>query len=415
MKVLLIAAGSTVFGGGERHVADLVRCLPEHGVEVALVCPPGDLGPTSLATVARDAGSVVYTAATDGVPTRSARQAIRRAIASFSPDIVHAHGSRAALHTRLADSRARQRCVVTVHGIHADKAPFMRRTALLSAERFLRPKTAAFITVCESDLRRGTRLGIVDPTRAVVIHNGIELPAAREQERFSEPWALGVRGAPADGAPPGPSQRPLALSIGRLTTPKDYPTLIRAWALVVQRMPEARLAIIGSGELQSSLELLTATLGLGESLTILPPRSDVRPAYRAADAFVLSSRWEGLPYVVLEAMSYSLPVVATRVDGIPEAARDGVEGLLVDPGNPEALAQALVSVLGDQALSRKLGQAGRARVARDFSLDAMVAATVSVYRAVAEDATLTAGSLMGVQSGLMGARETHKAPRRAGQ
>ena len=402
IRVLLVAAANATTGGGERHVADLVRCLPAAGIEVGLACPSGG----DLTTLADGLGLPVYAAEIGGSPTPASQAALRHAIASFAPDIVHAHGSRAALHARLADRLARTRCVYTVHGIHVDKAPLPRRILLTSAERLLRPRTAAFITVCESDLRRGARLRIIDPARATAIHNGIEMPSyplaaetsnprqgsgsnmtevspfrrRRTQVMFDPEPVRALEEPPSFRAEAGAApDAPLVLTVGRLCEPKDHATLLRAWAIVEREIPEARLAIIGTGPLRASLDALSARLGTGPAVRILPPRPDVASAYREADAFVLSSRWEGFPYVVLEAMSHGLPVVATSVDGIPEAVEDGVSGLLAPPQDPAALAEALVTVLRDSALADALGRAARERVAREFSLSAMVAATIAVY------------------------------------
>lgn len=402
LRVLLVAAANATTGGGERHVADLVRCLPAAGIEVGLACPSGG----DLTALAESVALPVYPAEIGGAPTPASQAALRHAIASFAPDIVHAHGSRAALHVRLADRLSRTRCVYTVHGIHVDKAPLPRRILLISAERLLRPRTAAFITVCESDLRRGARLRILDPARATAIHNGIEMPPERASagplnarqgsgpdmtevspfRRRRTQVMFGPEPVQTPEAPPSfrseaaiPADAPCVLTIGRLCEPKDHATLLRAWAIVEREIPAARLAIIGSGPLRASLDALSASLGIGPTVRILPPRPDVAEAYREADAFVLSSRWEGFPYVVLEAMSHGLPVVATSVDGIPEAIEDGVSGLLAPPRDPAALAAALVTVLRDSALADALGRAARERVAREFSLSAMVAATVAVY------------------------------------
>ncbi len=380
MRVLLVAAANRTSGGGERHVADLLRLLPGYGVEAGLVCPPGG----DLPELAVASGVPVYPAPLGGAPTPAALGALRRAIAAFRPDVVHAHGSRAASHTRLADPRAASRCVYTVHGIHVDRAGHaLRRLVLLTAERTLRPRTAAFIAVCESDRARGARLGILDPSRTAVVHNGIALPdvpAPSGTAAFGrEPQALAFReeaGAASDA--------PLVLAVGRLHEQKDHATLLRAWQTVAAQVPAARLAIVGSGPLAGVLEALAGSLGLRETVRFLPPRADLAPAYRAADAFVLPSRWEGLPYVVLEAMAWGLPVIATAVDGIPEAITHAEDGLLVPAQDAGSLAEAILEVLGDPARARSMGAAARETVARRFAVQAMAAATADVYRAVVD-------------------------------
>jgi len=274
-----------------------------------------------------------------------------------------------ATHRCSLSAQARDRVVYTVHGIHVDKAGSrMRQVSLLAAERFFRSRTARFITVCAADREKGANLGILDPTCTSVVHNGIEVPHNTESGLFRAELGL--------------TDEPLVLSVGRFHEQKDQRTLIAAWANVSTAMPDAVLALIGSGELESDLRAQTAELGLGERMRFVAPRPGLGAAYADADLFALSSLWEGFPYVVLEAMAHALPVVSTGVDGIPEAIDDGVSGRLVPPGDPEALAEALTAVLSDRDDACRMGAAGRERVANDFTLDRMVEGVIGAYQQV---------------------------------
>ena len=363
-RVLLVAAGSSTTGGGEKHVADLVRGLPKAGFDVAVVCPGGgDLG-----DLARGLGLPVCNEPIDSGFSPERLRAVRAAIIAAAPDVVHAHGSRAAAFARLADPQARRRVVYTVHGIHVDRAgSAARRIVFTGIERLLRPRTARFITVCHSDTVKGARLGLLTAARAATIHNGIELPqSAAARGRFRA--ELGV----------GPDV-PLVLSVGRFHEQKDQETLLHAWRDVARAHSGAVLAIVGSGDLENQLRAVTAADGTSGSVRLVGPRAALAEAYVDADVFALSSRWEGLPYVILEAMAHGLPVVSTGVDGIPEAVVDGVTGLLVPPRDPVALATALEQLLSDPAQRRRLGEAGRERVTAEFSLEQMVARISDVY------------------------------------
>lgn len=365
LRVLLVAAATSTTGGGEKHVADLLRLLPPRGIEVGLVAPPGG----DLALLAANAGIPFHHAEIAGGLSFAGRSQLASAIGTFQPDVVHAHGSRAAFYARLADPKAARRVVYTLHGIHVDKAGTpLRRWALVRVERLLRRRTARFVTVCDANMRAGERLGILDARRTTTVYNGIDVPGA-PQPRGTFRAELGLS-----------DDTPLALSVGRLTWPKDQATLLRAWALVHDRVPGAVLALVGEGELDAELRALAAELGLAESVRFVAPREGLAPAYADADVFVLSSRWEGLPYVVLEAMSFGLPVVSTRVDGIPEAVVDGTSGLLVPPSAPEALASAIAGVLDDPDTRARMGAAGAAIVAERFGLDRMADELVTVYR-----------------------------------
>lgn len=368
LRVLLVAAATSTTGGGERHVADLVRLLPSRGIELGLVSPPGG----DLAFLAANAGVPFHHAEIAAGLSLKGRSQLAAAIGTFQPDVVHAHGSRAAFYARLADPKAAERVVYTLHGIHIDKAgSALRRRAFLAAERALRSRTARFVTVCDSDKRTGARLGVLTGRLTTTVYNGIEMPSVR-----ATPGAFRAELGLGDGVP-------LALSVGRFHEQKDQATLLRAWALVRERIPDATLALIGAGELARPLHALAADLGLGTSVRFVAPRPDLTSAYLDADLFCLSSSWEGLPYVVLEAMSHGLPVVSTGVDGIPEAVADGESGLLVPPAAPEALADAIARLLGDPGARARMGAAGEEIVRERFGLGRMADELVAVYRQVA--------------------------------
>ncbi len=365
-RVLLVAAATSTAGGGEHHVADLLRRMPGHGFDLSLLCPSGG----DLAVLAESLGVPMVNAPVDSALPIGGIRAVRATVADLQPHVVHAHGSRAAFYARLSDPLAAQRCIYTVHGIHADKAGSpVRRTFALGVERALRSRTALFVCVCESDCEKGSKLRLLEPERAEVVHNGIEMLEPVEAGALRSELGINER-------------VPLVLSVGRFHEQKDQRTLIEAWARVSARFPSAVLALIGSGPLEDKLRDLANERSVAHSLYFVSPRPDLRQAYADANAFVLSSRWEGLPYVVLEAMAHGLPVVSTAVDGIPEAVGDRKTGLLVPPGEPRTLAEALMWAIAEPEKAARLGAAGKARVAADFGLDKMVEKVAALYREV---------------------------------
>lgn len=368
LRVLMVAAANATSGGGEKHVADLLRGLNDRDVELGLVAPPGG----DLSTVAESLGVTTFPANIEAGFSAGRVAAVRRAIDGFAPDIVHAHGSRAAMFARLADSQARKRVVYTVHGIHVDRAGGMlRKNALLVVERYFRSRTARFITVCAADLERGARLGVLDRNRASVVYNGIALPQPAGSPRAFR-MELGVS-----------DETPLVLCVGRFEPQKDHATLIEALGYVRQSHTDAVLALVGSGSLEGQIKAQVASLGLGDAIKFAAPRARIADAYTDADVVALSSRWEGLPYTVIEAMAYGKPVVATCVDGIPEAVEGDVTGLLVKPGDVTALASALGELLADPDRAARMGREGAKQVAERFSMDRMLDELASVYEEVA--------------------------------
>ncbi len=165
------------------------------------------------------------------------------------------------------------------------------------------------------------------------------------------------------------------LSVGRLTEQKNYALLIEALGTLHQEGLDFLLTIVGEGVLRESLEERIQRAGLKERVSLLGHLSHaaVLEQYAQADIFVSTSRWEGSPNVVLEALSYGLPVVATAVGGVPDVVTDGVEGVLVPSEDTAALAKALKSLIKDPALRKKLGTAARRHVERDFSREARFA------------------------------------------
>ncbi len=175
-----------------------------------------------------------------------------------------------------------------------------------------------------------------------------------------------------DGARPSKKNPPVVLSVARMVPDKDHGTLIRAFALVASDFPQARLWLVGEGPGLGAIEQLAQQSLPPGSFRFIPPRQDLRPLYRQAGLLALSSRGEGLPNVVLEAMAAGLPVAATAVGGVPEMVTPAQTGWLAPPGAPPALAAVLGRMLENPEQCRAMGRAARRRVVRDFSMSAMV-------------------------------------------
>ena len=172
-------------------------------------------------------------------------------------------------------------------------------------------------------------------------------------------------------------------SVGRMAAVKDYPSLVRAFLRLLELAPELRdrlrLLIAGDGEHRAAcLELLKRHDA--DQLAWLPgERSDIPELMAAMNIFVLPSLGEGVSNTILEAMATALPIIATRVGGNPELVQEGVTGLLVPPADPDAMANALLGYVRDPELRRLHGQAGRAIIDCEYSMDAMVQGYLSVY------------------------------------
>ena len=287
-----------------------------------------------------------------------------RALRRERIDVLHSHEFAMNTFGATAALLARIPTVSTIHGPHwvADRP----RRAF--AYRMLRRFGVPIVAVSEhlaGFLVGGLRL---PRARVEIVHNGIPPPRPAPH---ADAAARRAAARAALGIPPG---LPLVVAVGNLYAVKDHATLLRALA----RLPDARVAIAGRGEQEASLRRLAAELGLCERVHLLGLRDDVETVLAAADLFVQPSRSEGLPLAVLEAMASGLPVVATRVGGIPEAVADGETGLLVPPGDPAALATALARVLDAEDRGAAMGRAGRERAA-EFSVARMADRYQQIY------------------------------------
>ena len=196
--------------------------------------------------------------------------------------------------------------------------------------------------------------------RIRVIHNGVDV------ERFRP-----AAGAAADRCGP-------IVTVGRLVVQKNHSLFLRAAAELVRRQADVRFTIVGDGPLRDTLEAEARQLGIGAQVTFAGERSDVDAILRAASLFWLTSRWEGMPNVVLEAMASGVPVIATDVGGTRELVRSGTDGVIVPEGDVDAFVRHSQELLADPARRWRCGQAARAH-AEEFSTPRMVHAVGRLY------------------------------------
>lgn len=186
---------------------------------------------------------------------------------------------------------------------------------------------------------------------------------------------------------------PRILCLGRLAREKGQEALLQAFALVLEKRPEARLMVVGNGSRRERLVSLARRLGVEARTQFLPARQDVAPLYHVAQIVAVPSLREGVPFVALEAMACGLPVVGADVGGMGEAVLDGETGLLVPPGNPRELAKALLRLLEDEPLRQRMGQAGRQRVQQAFDFRETLRAYEALFSALLFDGAVEGSPL----------------------
>ena len=246
---------------------------------------------------------------------------LTRLLRRLAPAIVHTHSSKAGILGRLAACLAGIPLIVhTIHGYGftpAQSPP--ARSALIAMERMVSRFTTRFIAVSEATRRQGIDLGLFSPERCTVIRSGIDLRMFRHTQIDVEKKRreLGLMpDSPVIGmiAPLKPQKAPL-----------DY---VRLAASIHRVRPDAQFLLIGDGPLRADVEAAVRQQGLGTGFRLLGWRRDIAEILRSLDVFVLTSRWEGLPRVYLEALSSGVPVVGTNVDGAAEVVHDGGERVL---------------------------------------------------------------------------------------
>jgi glycosyltransferase involved in cell wall biosynthesis len=269
------------------------------------------------------------------------------------PDVVHCHDQRALFY---AGPAARVCGVPTVvytrHG--RDVNSTNRQTKVF---RQLAKLIDRFVCVSDEVAALSRQQGIND-RRICTILNGIDVG----RFRYHGPRPMGP-----------------ALTVARLSPEKDVANLVNAAALVAPKFPELRVEIAGAGPCLAELQRLVASTGVAHAVAFLGEVRDVETVLGRARMFVLGSRSEGIPLTVLEAMACGLPVVGTRVGGVPEVVVDRETGLLVPPSDPSALAHAIASLWNDPESCERMGRAGRRRAEELFDVRRMVAQYEALY------------------------------------
>ena len=285
--------------------------------------------------------------------------------------IVHTHSSKAGILGRWAAYLAGTPIIVhTVHGWghHDRQSPLVRRSYIL-LERVTQRITDKLIVVSPRNIEKGLADGIGTPEKYITIRSGIELDRFRRPSRSREDVRAEL-GIPVDSAVVG--------TVTRLSPQKAPLDFLDAAAHVAAQQPNVHFVIVGDGPLRADVEAQVVTLKLTERIHLTGLRRDVPDLLHSFDIFALSSLWEGLPRVLPQAMAAGLPIVATAVDGNAEAVTDGVNGLLTPPGDPQAMAAALLRLLDNPSLHRKMGEAGRTR-ADEFGARKMVSDIAALY------------------------------------
>jgi glycosyltransferase involved in cell wall biosynthesis len=376
----IVLAAEASGGGVGRHVLDLAERLPAHGFDVLLVHSTLRMSEGFDDRVARR-GEFGYAAATfsaeraPGVRDIPAVRELRRAIGAFGgADVLHGHSSKGGALARISRWGRARRVIYTPHAWYTQNPELgaAARRAYGLVEFGLAAVTDRIVSVSRDEVEHAIALGIA-PDKLVLIENGIE-PWPDEELRRNRAAARAQLGLGTDDVVVG--------FLGRLVDQKAPEVALRLFRRLADARPDLRLVMVGDGPKAATVRDLLAELGLGEAVRWITTAHgrDVIPAF---DVFVLTSRYEGFPYVLLEALTAGCAIVSTRVGGAVDCVRDGENGFLVDAPDCEAMAQRVLTLVADGERLRAVRDRSRARSAL-FSLDRMVSKTADLYRSLHE-------------------------------
>ena len=373
MKILLIIESSGA--GVGRHVIDLTAELARSGHTVHLIYSPSRMdglfarGIEELRALNVTMMSLPMTRSPH--PKDAPRAlAIRRYLKQHGPfDVVHGHSSKGGALARLAGIGLPGIRVYTPHALFTMN-PGLKPAAkwvFATIERILAWFADGIILVSEDERLHAVEVAL-PPKKLFTIPNGVRLPTAPPAENLRAKM-----GVPSDAVCVG--------FVGRFVPQKAPENLLRAFATLAGRFPKTRLMMVGDGSLEAALHEQATALNIADRVCWPGPMNGAEAMF-AFDIFVLPSRYEGFPYVLMEAMAARLPIVMTHVGGAGTLVRDGENGFVVPPDDVNQLTATLDRLLADESRRRELGNRG-GELVQEFSIQKMVEKTVALYQSLA--------------------------------
>jgi glycosyltransferase involved in cell wall biosynthesis len=368
MPVVLDVRVVTGTGGGpEKTILNSPRFLEALGYKnlCAYMHPPGDPGFEELRRKAQRWGAPLLSVPDRGPWEWRSFTQLLKICREQKVAIWHGHDYKSNSLGLILRRFWPMRLVTTVHGW----VKHTRRTPLYYAiDRACLPRYESVICVSEDLYSLCLGYGVQED-RCALIENAIDTEQFRRSVELEKAKRrLGI-----------PSERYVVGAVGRLSDEKGFDVLIRSVDQLLRRGIDLELRIVGEGDQEGALKQLISSLGRDDRIRLLGYQADTIPFYEGIDVFALSSLREGLPNVLLEAMALEVPVVATKVAGIPRLIKHRDNGLLVEPGSVDELATALASLLGDGDLGGRLKSAGRATIESKHSFQARIEKIRDIY------------------------------------
>jgi glycosyltransferase involved in cell wall biosynthesis len=296
---------------------------------------------------------------------------IKNKFSEPSPIIVHTHSSKAGILGRWAAKAAGVK--VIIHSIHGfpfnDFQSFSKKYIYIMLEKITAKITSHFIAVSSSNIDEGIKCKIFNHGRTTLIRSGIDISKFKNPEIGKEETKnkLGI-----------PLDSPVVLMVSCLKPQKAPLDFVKACFIIKEKIKNVSFLLAGDGILRQDLENEIKKHGMEECFHLLGWRRDISNLINTSEVLVLTSYWEGLPRVIPQAMAASVPVVATKVNGSPEAVKEGENGFLLTPGDISGIAEKTVFLLKNPEKAKKMGQKGSFMV-EEFDIHKMVADQERLY------------------------------------
>lgn len=357
-------------GGMKKHLLILLNMLSKDKYELAVGCSFDKKTEKDLKNIGI---KIYHIDISDGLKLTADWKTVRSiklVIDDFKPDIVHLHGAKASLIGRLACIKKKVKIVTTIHNFpDYNKMNYLKRYIYLKLNKYLNKKTSKIITVSNALKDEIIKNENVDEKKIVTIYNCLDFPLYSniKHENLREKYDLD-------------DDTLIVGCISRLIPSKGIKDLIEA-AKILDKDINIYYFIIGDGPLRGYLENLTNGLNL-KNVIFLGYRNDIQNILQNIDIFVLPSYIEGFGISIIEAMYAGKPVIATNVGGIPEIIKNNINGILINPGSPNDMANAIRALAIDSSTRERLSAAGRDLVTNKFTCEKMINDISNVYEEV---------------------------------
>lgn len=360
------------YGGIETALLNWIRTTDRRRFDVTLICfdNPGATQAPFVEAAAREGLNVELVGWNRRKPIFRAARELAAIARRHQLDVIHSHNTYANLVNLAAARLSRHRTVNTLY-VWSEGLGFVR-SALQWADRLTMPLFDQVTAHCQETFEATIRRGM-QPERLRLLVCGFEANVAHlsAEERVRRRAELGA--SPEDL---------VLINVARFWPEKAHDVLLDGFAKVLERVPRARLWITGVGPEEAKIRRHCTALGLDSHVSFLGFRTDLAELLAQADIQVHPSDVEGVPLAICAGLAAGLPIVATRVGGLPEVIRNGVSGILIPPRNPGAFAEAVIRLAGDEKERRRLGTAAQRFIDEEYSLQAATRRVERVYEEV---------------------------------